>query len=269
MATNNTVKIYSNDGSTLLFTSSGTVPITDVQTVTETGVTLSNGEVYTYEGNKKFLGIAWDVNKTTPNYPAGATFNYGTPVYIVEEEKEPKVTITYNENVIASLGAGQTATLQCTGKKMIDNIIVTAPEVENSPLPIEVATEEEMNSLLETAEIGDIYKYTGETGTYENGALYVVEEEDTYSLTITVTGHVGIKYNVDSPYDSATSQSINLNETKTITDIKEYVSVYTDTVFYPAPSALENCTTTVVENGSNGTITITGENASITLSTDA
>ena len=185
MATNNTVKIYSNDGSTLLFTSSGTVPITDVQTVTETGVTLSNGEVYTYEGNKKFLGIAWDVNETTPDYPAGATFNYGTPVYIVEEEKEPKVTITYNENVIASLGAGQTATLQCNGKKMASDIIVTAPEVAepeitDSPLPIEISTADEMTALLETAEVGSIYKYTGETtDTYENGALYVVEYFDT------------------------------------------------------------------------------------------
>lgn len=178
------------------------------------------------------------------------------------------VKVTYNDAVIASLEGGNIATLQCAGKKMIDNIIVTAPEIENSPLPIEVATEEEMNALLETAEIGNIYKYTGETGTYENGALYVVEEDDTYSLTITVTGHVGIKYNVDSPYDSTTSQSINLNETKTITGIKEYVSVHTDTVFFPAPSAIENCTTTVVENGNNGTITITGENASITLSTD-
>ena len=92
---------------------------------------------------------------------------------------EPKVTITYNENVIASLGAGQTATLQCNGKKMASDIIVTAPEIENSPLPIEVATEEEMNALLETAEIGDIYKYTGETtDAYENGALYVVEESE-------------------------------------------------------------------------------------------
>lgn len=42
--------------------------------------------------------------------------------------------------------------------------------------PIEISTEEEMTALLETAEIGTIYKYTGESGIYENGALYVVEE---------------------------------------------------------------------------------------------
>ena len=45
----------------------------------------------------------------------------------------------------------------------------------DSPLPIEVATESEMTTLLTTAEVGSVYKYTGTTGTYESGALYVVE----------------------------------------------------------------------------------------------
>ena len=53
-------------------------------------------------------------------------------------------------------------------------------EVADSPLPIEVVTEAEMTALLETAEVGSVYKYTGETtDTYENGALYVVEYFDT------------------------------------------------------------------------------------------
>ena len=46
----------------------------------------------------------------------------------------------------------------------------------DSPLPIEVSTEDEMTALLESGEIGGIYKYTGTTGTYENGAYYVLEE---------------------------------------------------------------------------------------------
>lgn len=49
-------------------------------------------------------------------------------------------------------------------------------DISDSPLPIEVATADEMNALLSTAAAGAIYKYTGETtDTYENGALYVVE----------------------------------------------------------------------------------------------
>lgn len=51
----------------------------------------------------------------------------------------------------------------------------------NSAIPIEVSTEAEMTVLLESGEIGGVYKYTGTTGTYENGALYVLEESvDTY-----------------------------------------------------------------------------------------
>lgn len=46
---------------------------------------------------------------------------------------------------------------------------------EDSPLPIEVATESEMTALLTTAAVGSVYKYMGTTGTYENGALYIVE----------------------------------------------------------------------------------------------
>lgn len=45
----------------------------------------------------------------------------------------------------------------------------------DSPLPIEVASEIEMNALLYSGEVGGVYKYTGTTGTYENGALYVLE----------------------------------------------------------------------------------------------
>lgn len=47
----------------------------------------------------------------------------------------------------------------------------------DSPLPTEVSTEAEMTALLTSGEVGGVYKYTGTTGTYENGALYVLEEE--------------------------------------------------------------------------------------------
>lgn len=41
--------------------------------------------------------------------------------------------------------------------------------------PAEISTEAEMTALLTSGEIGGVYKYTGPTGTYENGALYVLE----------------------------------------------------------------------------------------------
>jgi hypothetical protein len=48
----------------------------------------------------------------------------------------------------------------------------------NSAIPIEVSTEAEMTELLKIGEIGGVYKYTGTTGIYENGALYVLEATD-------------------------------------------------------------------------------------------
>lgn len=48
----------------------------------------------------------------------------------------------------------------------------------DSPLPIEISTEAEMTALLETAEVGSVYKFTGTSETYETDALYVVEESE-------------------------------------------------------------------------------------------
>ena len=55
-------------------------------------------------------------------------------------------------------------------------------ETSRSYLPIEISTEAEMTDALDMAEIGSIYKYTGETtDTYENGTYYVVELEEEVS----------------------------------------------------------------------------------------
>lgn len=53
--------------------------------------------------------------------------------------------------------------------------VIVNVEASDSPLPIEVSTEAEMTALLTSGEVGGVYKYTGTTGTYENGALYVLE----------------------------------------------------------------------------------------------
>lgn len=185
VATGNMIYFYSNDG-TYLESYHGLGDYAVIETgLIETG----SGDIFTYSGEKKFIGFASSANATSPTYPIGSTITLSgsdISLYIVEEEKEPKVTISYNENVIASLGAGQSATLQCNGKKMVGDVKVTAPEVVDNPLPIEISTADEMNALLETAEVGSVYKYTGETTeTYENGALYVVEEgATTYNVVV-------------------------------------------------------------------------------------
>lgn len=58
--------------------------------------------------------------------------------------------------------------------------------VADSPIPTEVSTEAEMTALLTSGEVGGVYKYVGETGTYENGALYVLEEEAAVLISFTI-----------------------------------------------------------------------------------
>ena len=83
--------------------------------------------------------------------------------------------IEYNGSTVATIESGKVATLPIKDKRMASNIVVTVPA--NTALPIEVATEIEMHQLLTTGEIGGVYKYTGTTGTFENGTLYVLENE--------------------------------------------------------------------------------------------
>ena len=53
--------------------------------------------------------------------------------------------------------------------ELLENIQV---DVQASGKPIEVSSEDE----LKAGEVGSIYTYTGESGTFENGAMYLVEE---------------------------------------------------------------------------------------------
>ncbi len=96
---------------------------------------------------------------------------------------EPSVPTA--ESVKANIQSLITASNAKTGKTdanltdAVKSLIEGYESGEDSALPIEVATEAEMTALLSTAEVGAIYKYTGETtDTYENGALYVVEESE-------------------------------------------------------------------------------------------
>jgi hypothetical protein len=216
----------------------------------------------------------------------GGTFT-GTPeintTYYISNEGIPTIII-YSGSVIASLKAGQTATVKTANTEVDYDIVVKAAEQKevalqekstdkngavlpdlgydglskvnvnvtpklqekstdkngevvpdtgydglskvtvnvvsaDSPLPIEVATEAEMASLLETADVGSVYKYVGETGAYENGALYLVEGDGLISFTIDGTTYyaeegmtweawvaseynTNQKYNFDGSFDS-------------------------------------------------------------------
>lgn len=48
--------------------------------------------------------------------------------------------------------------------------------IEGLTKPMEIDTEAEMNEILENATVGGVYKYVGETGIYEQDAIYIVSE---------------------------------------------------------------------------------------------
>ena len=181
------VYIYSNDGAQVLheyLTGANSL------TVTDKGCLYNDSVEWTYEGTNTFLGFATSPNATEPTYVIGdsvsLTLGGSDAFYVVERKSEPSgVTVEYNGSVVATIENGNKATLPIADKKMKSDIVITVPEAINSPLPIEVSTEAEMTALLESGEVGGVYKYTGTTGTYENGALYVLEDN---LITFTIDG---------------------------------------------------------------------------------
>ena len=76
-----------------------------------------------------------------------------------------------NIELMTSLSVTENGTYTAPEGVVYSSIIANVPSV-----PIEVSTEAEMTELLESGEVGGVYKYTGEnTDIYENGALYVLE----------------------------------------------------------------------------------------------
>lgn len=109
--------------------------------------------LYAHQGENEYLGDYAD-----GNYRAGAIVKYTDGnIYMcikdTDDQQEP-TNATYWV-MLNEKGSGGT----------------------DSALPIEVSSEIEMTALLSSGTVGGVYKYTGTTGTYENGALYVLEEE--------------------------------------------------------------------------------------------
>ena len=57
----------------------------------------------------------------------------------------------------------------------LDEMATAIENISNSGTPIEISTDIEMETVLSSENVGKVYKFTGTTGTYINGDLYIVE----------------------------------------------------------------------------------------------
>lgn len=119
------------------------------------------------------------VTQTAEGATIEITDKNGTTTATVTNGKDYVLTEADKEEIAGMVPGGEVPPTDELVQAVIDALPVydgSYTEIVDSPLPAEIATEEEMTALLETAEVGSVYKYAGESGTYENGALYVVEE---------------------------------------------------------------------------------------------
>ena len=162
--------------------------------------------------------------------------------------------ITYNSKT-TEVANGKIATLSCNGKKMTTDVVIEVPTTTDSPLPTEVSTEAEMTALLTSGEVGGVYKYVGETtDAYENGALYVLEEEEVVLVSFTIEQY---DYHGTTLEKTYTCQAINgmtwaewiESEYKTVSALRIYngkVNYQGDYIFSSNNSTTENILSTDV-----------------------
>lgn len=87
-------------------------------------------------------------------------------------EGQTAETVKYGELVLFLNGdIGRITTVST------DNIGLTKLEATLATgRPVEIATEADMNAELVSENVGKFYKYTGTTGTYTNGSIYLITE---------------------------------------------------------------------------------------------
>lgn len=138
--------------------------------------------------------------------------------------------------------------------------------------PAEVSTEAEMTALLTSGEVGGVYKYTGTTGTYENGALYVLEEEAVSTKTLTVenngnyspyTAYWIDKSNTETADGWTYLNSSDWDDVAEFTGISSYIILGCETAFDSISDAV-GCTYESLDS-STLKITLTADTTSITV----
>lgn len=106
-----TIVIYSNDGNTVLY-QDGDLGVAGTDTftvnVSVNGVSIGDNVIYTYSGNKTFLGISETMNSISADHPVGSSFIYSmsTSFYIVESDPTPTISFKHFYKTDTLIGTG-------------------------------------------------------------------------------------------------------------------------------------------------------------------
>ena len=173
------------------------------------GVTSTSGYIQVYNADTDTW--ADDAYRTidfgTTDQTVGDGVIYLMNKYATPQVEEPTgVTITYNDNVIATLEGGRTATMHCAGKKMVTNITITAPEIAEAKL--------QEKTICENCEATPDEGYDGFSKVVVDVPIpdgYIVPtgtKEITENCTEDVTEFATIEVNVPIPEDEIYDGSV-------------------------------------------------------------
>ena len=108
-------------------------------------------------------------NAGTGTFIAGPVADENTNISKVVYGSDTLIDLTLDTVTALSLESGITA--HSADGSMITGSLIKA-------VPIDIDNDTDMNSVLVAANVGKCYRFTGTTGTYTNGDLYVVEESE-------------------------------------------------------------------------------------------
>lgn len=108
-------------------------------------------------------------NDGTGTFIAGPVVDENTSISKVVYGSDTLIDLTLDTVTEVSLESGITA--HSADGSMITGTLIKA-------VPIDIDNDTDMNAVLVAANVGKCYRFTGTTGTYTNGDLYVVEESE-------------------------------------------------------------------------------------------
>ena len=220
------LKVYSNDGTTLLKTIS--IPVGETVTFTANSNGFSGGDYsYTYNGDKTFLGIATNANATTPAYAVGSTVSWtsttaGMTVYIVEEITESEEPDTPTETKTIKAGTYRFNDVLTDSENHWGDIDI------NFTLPSSINFNEETNTVTLNATPFLCYKITrissdNTLALYFNGSIVVYIGEAPYYWNTVYEQCISGGFTVD---DTVKGYGQIITITEDFTSADEYDEVF-------------------------------------------